>query len=214
MDLERINSRFVEQGKRYLFFKRFLDILVSLLGIIVSLPITIVVMIAIKIEDGGPVFYAQKRIGRNKTEFLIFKFRSMVIDADKVKENLMGQNEIDGAMFKMAEDPRITKVGRFIRKHSIDEIPQLLNVLIGDMSIVGPRPPLPEEVAKYTDYDLKRLCVKPGCTGLWQVSGRNSLNFDEMVELDMKYIKKSSMLLDLKICFKTIWIMIWPNDAY
>ncbi|MCK8611896.1 sugar transferase [Apilactobacillus nanyangensis] len=212
--MEKIDYRFIDYSKRYLFFKRVLDIIVSLLGIIISLPITIFVIIAIKIEDGGPIFYAQKRVGKGKTEFLIFKFRSMVIDADKVKDELMEQNEIDGAMFKMAEDPRITKVGRFIRKHSIDEIPQLMNVLIGDMSIVGPRPPLPEEVAKYTEHDLKRLCVKPGCTGLWQVSGRNSLNFDEMVNLDMTYIKNASMSLDLKICFKTILIMIWPNDAY
>lgn len=212
--MEKIDYQFIDHSKRYLFFKRFLDILFSLFGIVLSFPITLLVIIAIKIEDGGPIFYAQKRIGKGKTEFLIFKFRSMVIDADKVKDELMEQNEVDGAMFKMADDPRITRVGRFIRKHSIDEIPQLVNVLIGDMSIVGPRPPLPEEVEKYTNHDLKRLCVKPGCTGLWQVSGRNSLNFDEMVELDMKYIKEASTLLDLKICFKTIWIMIWPNDAY
>lgn len=188
--------------------------MVSLIGIIVSLPITLFVIIAIKIEDGGPAFYSQKRIGKGKNEFKIFKFRSMVINADKVKENLLEQNEVDGAMFKMSEDPRITKVGKFIRKHSIDEIPQLINVLIGDMSIVGPRPPLPEEVAKYTKHDFKRLSVKPGCTGLWQVSGRNSLSFDEMVELDMRYINEASMLMDLKICVKTLWIMIWPNDAY
>lgn len=212
--MEKVNHSSTEYRKKYIYLKRLLDIIVSLIGIIVSLPITLFVIIAIKIEDGGPVFYSQKRIGKGKNEFEIFKFRSMVINADKAKENLLEQNEVDGAMFKMAEDPRITKVGKFIRKHSIDEIPQLINVLIGDMSIVGPRPPLPEEVAKYTKHDLKRLCVKPGCTGLWQISGRNSLSFDEMVELDMRYINEASMLMDLKICAKTLLIMIWPNDAY
>lgn len=138
----------------------------------------------------------------------------MVLDADKQKEKLLDLNEIDGAMFKIAEDPRITKVGKFIRKHSIDELPQLINVLIGDMTIVGPRPPLPEEVEKYSKMDMERLLVKPGCTGLWQVSGRNQLSFSEMVDLDLKYINNASWGLDIKICLKTIWIMFCPNDAY
>ena len=138
----------------------------------------------------------------------------MCVDADEKKKKLENKNEVKGAMFKMSNDPRVTRVGLFIRRHSIDELPQLLNVLCGNMAIVGPRPPLPEEVNNYTDYDKKRLSVKPGCTGLWQVSGRNSLDFDEMVELDISYIKNASFSLDVKICFKTIWIMIKPNEAY
>ena len=124
------------------------------------------------------------------------------------------KNEVNGAMFKMSNDPRVTRVGCFIRRHSIDELPQLINVLLGNMTVVGPRPPLPEEVDQYSQHDKERLKVKPGCTGLWQVSGRNSLDFDEMVELDIDYIEHASLLLDVKICFKTVWIMIYPNEAY
>ena len=204
----------VNDDKFYLFVKRVFDILISLFGLIISLPVTIPVMIAIKLEDGGPIFYTQTRVGKDGEHFAIFKFRSMITNADAKKKELQDLNEIDGAMFKMSEDPRVTKVGKFIRKHSIDELPQLINVLIGDMAVVGPRPPLTEEVAKYTNHDLKRLMVKPGCTGLWQVSGRNSLSFAEMVDLDLDYIKHASFLLDCEICIKTIWIMICPNDAY
>ena len=204
----------VNNDKFYLFVKRVFDILISLFSLIVSLPVTIPVMIAIKLEDGGPIFYTQTRIGKDGERFAIFKFRSMITNADAKKKELQELNEIDGAMFKMSEDPRVTKVGKFIRKHSIDELPQLINVLIGDMALVGPRPPLPEEVDKYTNHDLKRLMVKPGCTGLWQVSGRNSLSFAEMVDLDLDYIEHASLWLDFKICIKTIWIMICPNDAY
>lgn len=204
----------VNNDKFYLFVKRVFDILISLFGLIISLPVTIPVMIAIKLEDGGPIFYTQTRVGKDGEHFAIFKFRSMITDADAKKKELQDLNEIDGAMFKMSEDPRVTKVGKFIRKHSIDELPQLINVLIGDMSLVGPRPPLPEEVDKYTNHDLKRLMVKPGCTGLWQVSGRNSLSFAEMVDLDLDYIEHANFLLDCEICVKTIWIMICPNDAY
>ena len=212
--MERMDDNSVNNDKFYLFVKRVFDILISLFGLIISLPVTIPVMIAIKLEDGGPIFYTQTRVGKDGEHFAIFKFRSMITNADAKKKELQELNEIDGAMFKMSEDPRVTKVGKFIRKHSIDELPQLINVLIGDMALVGPRPPLPEEVDKYTNHDLKRLMVKPGCTGLWQVSGRNSLSFAEMVDLDLDYIKHASFLLDCEICIKTIWIMICPNDAY
>jgi lipopolysaccharide/colanic/teichoic acid biosynthesis glycosyltransferase len=198
----------------YLFSKRLLDVVCSILGIIVTLPITVLVALAIFIDDWGPIFYTQQRIGKDGKVFHIFKFRSMDVNADEEKKELEQLNEIEGAMFKMSEDPRVTKVGKFIRKHSIDELPQLLNVLIGDMSLVGPRPPLPEEVAQYSEKDKERLLVKPGCTGLWQVSGRNSLDFNQMVDLDLRYINHANLLLDTKICFKTVWIMIAPNDAY
>ncbi|KRK92003.1 bacterial sugar transferase family protein [Latilactobacillus curvatus JCM 1096 = DSM 20019] len=165
-------------------------------------------------DPAGGVFYSQTRLGLKQRTFKMYKFRSMCTDADEKLKNLLKYNEVEGAMFKMKEDPRITKVGKFIRKYSIDELPQLWNVLIGNMTLVGPRPPLEREIKDYTDYDWQRLMVKPGCTGLWQVSGRNSIGFHEMVEIDLKYIKKSSLVYDLGILFRTVKIMIMPNDAY
>ena len=144
----------------------------------------------------------------------MYKFRSMIVDADKKLAELKAQNEVEGPMFKMKEDPRITKIGKFIRKHSFDELPQLLNVLKGDMSLVGPRPPLPGEVAQYTDYDKQRLLVVPGCTGLWQATVRNSVGFSEMVELDLEYIQKSGFFYDLYLIFLTVKIVLFSNDAY
>ena len=144
----------------------------------------------------------------------MYKFRSMIVDADKKLEDLLEKNEVDGAMFKMKHDPRITKVGRFTRKHSLDELPQLWNVLIGDMTLVGPRPPLEREVANYSEYDKQRLIVKPGCTGLWQISGRNSMGFDEMVELDLLYIERRNLIFDIYVIIKTFAIIVMPNDAY
>ncbi|MFT8823639.1 sugar transferase, partial [Liquorilactobacillus satsumensis] len=141
-------------------------------------------------------------------------FRSMCVDAEEKLKELQKYNEVDGAMFKIKQDPRVTRIGRFIRRYSIDELPQLFNVLAGDMSLVGPRPPLPREVKEYTEYDKQRLYVIPGCTGLWQVSGRNDVGFHEMVELDLKYIRKSGFLYDLGIMLKTIKIMVFPNGAY
>lgn len=171
--------------------------------------------IAIKIEDPkGPVFYSQIRLGKKQSPFKIYKFRSMIVDADKHLKDLLDENEVDGAMFKMKEDPRVTKIGQFIRKYSIDELPQLVNVLMGNMSLVGPRPPLPREVRQYTDYDKQRLSVKPGCTGLWQVSGRNDVGFHEMVELDLKYINTRNIFVDLYVLVKTVFIFIKPNSAY
>ena len=138
----------------------------------------------------------------------------MVKNADALKKELMAQNEIEGAMFKMKDDPRITRVGHFIRKYSLDELPQLFNVLKGDMSLVGPRPPLPEEVAQYTDYQKQRLLVTPGCTGLWQVTVRNEADFDEMVDIDLNYIQQRGFMMDLWILVMTVKIMIKPNGAY
>lgn len=187
----------------------------SLVALVVLSPLFLIIAILIKSEDWqGPVFYSQIRLGVNGKPFKMYKFRSMVVDADKKIKELLDKNEVDGAMFKIKDDPRITKIGKFIRKYSLDELPQLYNVLIGDMSLVGPRPPLTREVAEYTEYDKQRLLVQPGCTGLWQVSGRNSLGFSEMVELDLSYVKRSNVLLDTIILFKTIKIMILPNDAY
>lgn len=204
-------------NRKYLFFfiKRIIDLVGSLLGLILLFPFFVGLAILMKIEDPkGPIFFSQTRIGLNGKKFKMYKIRSMVINAEELLETLLEQNEVEGAMFKMKDDPRITKVGKFIRKTSVDELPQLWNVVKGDMSLVGPRPPLGREVEEYTDYDMQRLLIKPGCTGLWQVSGRNNLGFSEMVELDLKYIKNLSLWNDLVIGIKTIWVMVKPNSAY
>ena len=199
----------------YRTIKRIFDFVAALLAVVILSPTFLIIAIAIKINDPhGPVFYTQERVGKDGRRFRMFKFRSMVTNADELLEKLKEQNEIKGAMFKMKNDPRITSVGRFIRKYSLDELPQLLNVVGGSMSIVGPRPPLPYEVDQYTDYDKQRLMVKPGATGMWQVGGRNALNFDQMVELDLTYINERSIWLDLKIMFETVKVMIKPNAAY
>lgn len=205
----------INDRKIYLLAKRSIDIIGAFCGIVLLSLLFIIVAILIKLEDPkGAVFFSQKRVGLNGKEFNMYKFRSMVSNAEEKLAELLKYNEVSGAMFKMKDDPRITRIGKFIRKTSIDELPQLFNVLKGDMSLVGPRPPLPREVLEYTKYQRQRLFVVPGCTGLWQVSGRNSLGFEDMVELDLRYIKKRSILLDVKIILKTIMIMILPNNAY
>ncbi|BAD77604.1 sugar transferase involved in lipopolysaccharide synthesis [Geobacillus kaustophilus HTA426] len=215
VEIKRHHRVVVNDKKGYLIAKRIMDICGALIGLICLSWLFLIVALLIKLEDPkGPVFFKQVRVGKDGKEFYMYKFRSMVANAEELLESLLHLNEVSGAMFKMKDDPRITKVGKFIRKTSIDELPQLWNVLKGDMSLVGPRPPLPREVAQYTEYDKQRLLVTPGCTGLWQVSGRNDLGFDEMVELDLKYIRERSLLYDIKIIFKTIKIMIRPNSAY
>lgn len=205
----------VNNGKLYLVSKRLIDIVGSLCGIILLSFLFIIVAILIKLEDPkSTVIFSQTRVGLKGKEFKMYKFRSMVSDAEKKLQDLLQYNEVSGAMFKMKDDPRITRVGKFIRKTSIDELPQLFNVLKGDMSLVGPRPPLPREVAEYTNYDKQRLWVTPGCTGLWQVSGRNSLGFEEMIELDLQYIRKRSFLYDIKIILKTVLVLFGSKDAF
>ncbi|MGG3421166.1 sugar transferase [Heyndrickxia faecalis] len=205
----------LEEKKSYIITKRIMDIIGASIGIVFLSWVFLIVAILIKLEDPkGPVFFKQIRIGKNGKEFYMFKFRSMVTDAEAKLNDLLKYNEISGAMFKMKEDPRITKVGKFIRKTSIDELPQLWNVLKGEMSLVGPRPPLSREVKEYSEYDMQRLLVIPGCTGLWQISGRNSLSFKEMVELDLEYIRKRSLTYDLSIVLKTIKIIFIPNSAF
>lgn len=214
--LDKQNARVQVNNRRiYLITKRFIDIIGASCGIIFLGFLFIVIGMLIKIEDPkGKVFFSQKRIGLNGKEFKMYKFRSMVSNAEEILQELLKYNEVSGAMFKMKEDPRITKIGKFIRKTSIDELPQLYNVLKGDMSLVGPRPPLPREVALYSENDKQRLMVTPGCTGLWQVSGRNSLGFEEMVELDLIYIRKRTLSFDLKIILKTVLVLFGNKDAY
>ncbi|MBT2724002.1 sugar transferase [Bacillus sp. ISL-46] len=205
----------VNDGKTYLLTKRFIDIIGSSIGILLLGFLFIIIAILIRMEDPkGAILFSQKRVGLNGKEFKMYKFRSMISNAEEKLQELLKHNEISGAMFKMKDDPRITKIGKFIRKTSIDELPQLFNVLKGDMSLVGPRPPLPREVAVYSEYDKQRLLVTPGCTGLWQVSGRNSVGFDEMVELDLQYIRERSFIFDIKIIFKTVLVLFGSKDAF
>lgn len=205
----------LRERSAYIVIKRMMDIVASASGLILLAPLFLVLSIIIKLEDPkGSIFFSQVRIGKNEKPFRMYKFRSMVHNAEDLLADLLNQNEISGAMFKMKEDPRVTKVGKFIRKTSIDELPQLINVLIGDMSMVGPRPPLEREVAQYTEQDKLRLSVIPGCTGLWQVSGRNELSFSQMVELDIEYIAKRSIWGDIKIILKTVTLLFGAKDAY
>ncbi len=195
-------------------WKRLIDIIGSIMGILICLPIFLIVAILIKLEDPkGKILFSQIRVGHNGKEFKMYKFRSMVHDAEIRLEKLLKQNEVEGAMFKMKDDPRITKVGKIIRKTSIDELPQFFNVLFGSMSLVGPRPPLLREVQEYNSYHKQRLLVKPGCTGLWQATVRNSVGFEEMVELDIKYIQNRSIIFDFKIILMTVITLI-KGKAY
>lgn len=198
--------------------KRAFDIVFSgCVLVVIAIP-SLVLAAAIRLESEGNPFYSQIRIGQTHRDgslstFRMWKFRSMFKDADKRLAELKGQNEIAGAMFKMREDPRVTKIGKFIRKHSIDEFPQFLNVFLGQMSVVGPRPPLPNEVAEYTEYDLQRLAVKPGITGWWQVTERNSTGFDGMVRRDLEYIANRGIFTDLKIVVLTVIEVITGKGA-
>ena len=209
-----LNPKKVKNRPFYHFFKRSVDIVGSGAGLVVLSPLFGYLAYKVHKEDGGPVFYSQERVGKDGKKFKIHKFRSMVPNADKMVKELEDQNEIDGAMFKIKNDPRVTKIGHFIRSHSLDELPQLVNVFKGEMSLVGPRPPLPSEVQEYTEYDKQRLKVTPGCTGLWQVTKRNDANFDEMVELDLDYINNSGFFYDMGIIFKTVGVLFKPNSGY
>lgn len=199
----------------YFVIKRLLDLIVSTFALVALSPILFLIMVIIKLEDpNNKIIFSQKRVGQNGHIFTMYKFRSMIPDAEAQQEALLGQNDIQGAMFKMKHDPRVTPVGAFLRRYSLDELPQLINVLQGHMSCVGPRPPLPNEYNQYTNYDKQRLYAKPGCTGLWQVTMRNSADFQTMVALDLHYIEASSIRIDLLIIFKTIIIMAKPNTAF
>ena len=198
----------------YLVSKRIIDVVGSLAGIILLSPLFLIVAILIKLEDPkGKVFFAQERNGIYPKTFKMYKFRSMVHNAEELLKDLMDRNEQTGPVFKINDDPRITKVGKFIRKTSIDELPQLFNVLKGDMSLVGPRPPIPHEVDQYNSYQMQRLAVKPGLTCIWQVSGRNNIGFDEWVEMDIEYIKTRNLWLDIKLIFKTVGVLFGDDNA-
>jgi lipopolysaccharide/colanic/teichoic acid biosynthesis glycosyltransferase len=213
---QRARLSFWETGLRSLLvIKRAGDIGFSLIALVLLFPLFLVAAICILVDDGFPVLLMQKRVGLYGQEFRLHKFRSMCHGAEKMKEDLLDQNEsADGVIFKMKDDPRITRVGRILRRFSIDEMPQFLNVLVGDLALVGPRPPLPEEVAKYALSDRKRLHVKPGLTCLWQIQGRSDVPFDKLVSLDMQYIRSQSILKDIVIIIKTIPAVLFGRGAY
>ena len=197
----------------YEVIKRIIDIVASFIGLILLSPLILIVSILIKLESKGEVIFKQKRVGLNGKEFYMYKFRSMVINAEELKEQLESQNEMSGPMFKIKDDPRITNVGKFIRKTSIDELPQLINVIKGDMSLVGPRPSLPKEVKKFEQWMMERLEVKPGLTCIWQVSGRNNIDFEDWMKLDIKYVRERSFKLDIKLILKTVLVLLGDKNA-
>ena len=204
----------VELKLRDQIAKRCMDIVGGLVGCILSIPIIAIVAIPLKIESPGPLFFKQKRVGRNGRYFYIHKLRSMYMDAEERKKELMAQNEMNGLMFKMEDDPRVTKVGKFIRKTSLDELPQFFDVLRGDMSLVGTRPPTVDEYKQYESHHKRRLSMKPGITGLWQVSGRSNIeDFEEVVKLDVTYIDNWSLWNDIKILFKTVYVVFAGRGA-
>jgi exopolysaccharide biosynthesis polyprenyl glycosylphosphotransferase len=194
--------------------KSLFDRLAAASALLLLAPVFLAVAVAVKVGDRGPVFFRQVRVGRNGRPFHVCKFRTMVTDAEQQKALLEARNEGNGVLFKIKDDPRITKVGSILRRYSLDELPQLFNVLLGQMSLVGPRPALPEEAAKYGDEVRRRLAVRPGITGLWQVSGRSDLPWEEAVRLDLRYVENWSFALDLQILWKTISVIFKGSGAY
>ena len=203
----------LEKTYKYFILKRCIDILGALIGIIILSPIMLITIIAIRLNSKGAVIFAQERVGLNEKMFKMYKFRSMVNNAEELKEDLMTDNEMTGPMFKIKEDPRVTSVGRFIRKTSIDELPQLFNILKGDMSLVGPRPNLPREVKIFSLYHRQKLLAKPGLTCYWQVMGRSTIGFEEWMELDIKYIRERNTWIDIKLIMKTFFVLFGDNNA-
>ncbi|MGH4118121.1 sugar transferase [Clostridium sp.] len=197
----------------YFIFKRIIDFIGALAGLILISPVMIIVAIWIKIDSKGPVFFAQDRVGRDGKKFVMYKFRSMCTQAEDLLDKLEDDNEMAGPMFKMKEDPRITKVGKFARKTSIDELPQLFNILKGEMSLVGPRPSLPKEVVQFTPFQKQRLVAKPGLTCYWQVNGRSDVTFKEWMKMDVEYIVDRSTLLDIILIFKTVGVLFGDKGA-
>lgn len=209
-EINKVLDFIVEKNKKWYWVKkRILSIIVSIAGIIIfTIPMLfIALLIWLDDREASPI-YCQTRIGRHGKPFKLYKFRTMVHNAHELKTDISDRNEMDGPVFKIKNDPRITRIGKFLRKTSLDELPQFFNVIKGDMVVIGPRPPLPEEVEQYTEYQKLRLIVTPGITCLWQVQPkRNDLSFSEWVDLDIHYIMHRSMLMDIKIIFKTIWVM-------
>lgn len=202
-----------ELGLGYCFLKRTIDVICSSIGIIVLLPLCFLVAVLIRLESKGNPIFSQERVGKHGKRFKMYKFRSMVSNAEELKDKLCDKNEMSGPMFKIKEDPRVTKVGKFIRKTSIDELPQLINVLKGEMSLVGPRPSLPKEVMKFEGWMMERLSVKPGLTCYWQVSGRSDIGFEDWMRLDVKYVRDRNTWLDIWLVMKTFGVFLGDEHA-
>lgn len=213
MESEQGTIIYFKTKPMYSFVKRVMDIFISILTIVVLSWFFIIIAFLVKITSKGPVFYVSERVGKDGKLFKFYKFRSMHNGADKELENLSAENETNGVTFKMKKDPRVTKFGRFIRKTSIDELPQFFNVLKGDMSIVGPRPALPREFEKYNEYQKQRVLVKQGITCIWQTSGRSNLSFDEQIEMDLEYIQKRGFWKDFAIILKTVPAVLSARGA-
>jgi len=214
MDVRYTPMPTAKQKPIYDLVKRIFDVCASVIALVLLWWVILIAAIAIKIEDGGPIIFAQTRIGKDGKIFRMYKLRSMKPHAEKLKKDLLKKNELNGPAFKLENDPRITKVGKFIRKYSVDELPQLINVLRSEMSIVGPRPPLGHEVMEYDEYAMRRLTVKPGLTCYWQCSGRSNLDFEEWMRLDNQYIDERGIWTDIKIIFKTIPAVFRSDGAY
>lgn len=218
MERLKIELENIEENKENLKFyeicKRGIDIIGAGSGLLLLSPVIAIVSCAVKFTSKGPIFFSQKRVGKNGQLFDMYKFRSMVVNAEELKEKLANQNEMSGPMFKMKDDPRVTKVGKFIRKTSLDELPQLWNVLKGDMSLVGPRPSLPKEVKQFEKWMYKRLTVKPGLTCYWQVSGRNNIDFEDWMKLDISYVEDRNLWIDIKLIFKTVLVLFGDKNAH
>ncbi len=198
----------------YRTIKRIMDIVISLAALTVCALFLPLVAIAIKLDASGPVFHRQERVGKDRVIFALYKLRSMAVGAEAARASLAADADVTGPVFKMRNDPRVTRVGRLLRKYSIDELPQLANVLAGQMSLVGPRPPLPAEVENYEPWQLKRLAVKPGLTCIWQVSGRSLIPFERWVEMDIEYVENQSLWLDVKLLLRTIPAVLTGRGAY
>lgn len=204
-------------AEKALFFrviKRMFDVVASAAGLIILLPFFLVIAIVIRLQDGGTIIYRQERNGLNGEIFWMYKFRTMCMDAEKMHAQLLAQNELDGPAFKMKNDPRVTKAGKFLRRTSLDELPQLLNILRGEMSFVGPRPLPVYETEQCNTYQKQRLLIKPGLTCYWQCSGRNDIPFDEWIEMDLKYIREASLWVDFKILCRTFSAVMFGGGAY
>ena len=212
----RVEFDNIDENKKriYEISKRAIDIIGAGSGLLLLSPVIAIVACAVKFTSKGPIFFSQKRVGKNGKLFDMYKFRSMVVNAEELKEKLAHQNEMSGPMFKMKDDPRVTKIGKFIRKTSIDELPQLWNVLKGDMSLVGPRPSLPKEVKQFEKWMYKRLTVKPGLTCYWQVSGRNNIDFEDWMKLDISYVDDRNLWIDIKLIFKTVGVLFGDKNAH
>ena len=211
---ENMREVYERKNKIYIVIKRIFDCILSALALIALSPIFLITAICIKAEDGGPVFFSQPRMGKNMKTFTFYKFRSMYVDADKKLKDLLKENEQSGHAFKIENDPRITKVGKFIRKYSIDELPQLLNIIKGDMSIVGPRPILDWQMLECDAYEQQRQIVQPGLTCYWQIQGRSRIPWEEWVELDLDYIQDMSLWTDIKMVLRTIPAIFGGEGAY